>query len=794
MIENKFNNKIFRKNIYYKIAAISILIIFIGVGINPIFGANILKKENNSKIYSHIANKEDIELLKKQVGIYDSKKEYNEIYDGFGTGLTPPTEEEWEAMIGNILIIDTVGSNNGPGASFDMSTDPRFPQVRSQGSQGSCAAWAATYYTTGYLQAKNNGWNEASIGNNNHLLSPAFTYNKYNYGHDGGSHTWTNGYVMRSVGVCRWVNMPYNQYDDVGWGNEDAWRDAPKYRIDNVYTLSSPFDNTDINTIKNTVSGGTPVTFALHASSYNNFGSDDVLGTTGMVNNYNHANTIVGYDDSVTDSETGETGAFKVVNSWGSGWGPNSNGYYWMTYDAFKGSQNTYPACWFDILYESDEPTLLGVWNLNPVVDRDASVELGVGSYASPLETRNPLWDGHSDVMHSYPSFMCLDITEFYDEWAGGNDDFYLEIGNAAGNDGTITSFKIEYYASGYTPGNPTYTTSESSDVPENTPGYVTNILDTTPGPQLAYDPTSHDFGGVLIDTTISTDFEIWNSGGDTLTYTLSESCDWLTLSTTSGTSNGEHDTITINIDTNGLTTGGYNYDISINSDGGDGTFNVQVNVVLTGETLDQQQTQHSMNYNVYGARWTAQSFIPSFDTLTKIEVYVGRTGVPADGLTVAIRSSLTGLDLESMTVDKYAVPTASDWFEFDLDDLTLTPGGTYYIVLRASSGSSSKYYRWGLGMMTSYSNGMFHSSTNGGSSWSNYGSFDAAFKTYGKPAAPPVYYSLTVSTVGSGSVVKDPDEVQYEVLIIGLVIYLVLLIRFRLLWMAISLLLLISW
>ena len=41
----------------------------------------------------------------------------------------------------------------------------------------------------------------------------------------------------------------------------------------------------------------------------------------------NHAVTIVGYNDSITDN--GDVGAFKVVNSWGTSFG--DNGYFWMT-------------------------------------------------------------------------------------------------------------------------------------------------------------------------------------------------------------------------------------------------------------------------------------------------------------------------------------------------------------------------------------------------------------------------------------------------------------------------------
>jgi len=71
--------------------------------------------------------------------------------------------------------------------------------------------------------------------------------------------------------------------------------------------------------------------------------------------------------------------------------------------------------------------------------------------------------------MHKYPSFMCLDVTEFFGIWKTSVDDFYLKIGNAA-HGGTITSFQLEFYQYGYGPGYATLISNESPDVPKNTP------------------------------------------------------------------------------------------------------------------------------------------------------------------------------------------------------------------------------------------------------------------------------------------------------------------------------------
>ena len=107
----------------------------------------------------------------------------------------------------------------------------------------------------------------------------------------------------------------------------------------------------------------------------------------------------------------------------------------------------------------------------------------------------------------------------------------------------------------------------------------VNGQVDVT-GSHLSYSPTFHNFGDMSEGQTDSTTFDIWNSGTGTLTYSLSESCGWVTVTPTGGTSTGEHDTITVNIDTTGLSVGVHTCDITITSDGGSGTFTVQVTIV----------------------------------------------------------------------------------------------------------------------------------------------------------------------------------------------------------------------
>jgi hypothetical protein len=104
--------------------------------------------------------------------------------------------------------------------------------------------------------------------------------------------------------------------------------------------------------------------------------------------------------------------------------------------------------------------------------------------------------------------------------------------------------------------------------------------------PTLSISRSSHDYGDMREGETDNTTFELWNSGTGTLTYSRSETCSWVGVNPTSGSSTGEQDTITVDIDTTGLSEGSHTCDISINSNDRTGTFTVTVKVVPCPECL----------------------------------------------------------------------------------------------------------------------------------------------------------------------------------------------------------------
>jgi PKD repeat protein len=256
-------------------------------------------------------------------------------------------------------------------------------------------------------------------------------------------------------------------------------------------------------------------------------------------------------------------------------------------------------------------------------------------------------------------------------------------------------------------------------------------VQESTPTPVLCYSPSSHNFGDMTAGNIASTSFEIWNSGTGILTYSPSESTSWVSVTPTSESSTGEHDTITVNVDTTGLSPGSYNCPISISSNGGSGMFNVNVNIVPSA-VLDQQQTKYTNKYSFYDVNWLGQSFIPTVKKLTHTEIYINKVGNPSSDVVISVRNSPTGPDLVIVSRPAAEILTTNNWVDFDFSDLTVTPGSPYYLVLRTYGGNCKNYYNWGFGSTTPYTNGIMWFSCTAGFLWVSCTKSDFCFKIYG--------------------------------------------------------------
>jgi len=85
----------------------------------------------------------------------------------------------------------------------------------------------------------------------------------------------------------------------------------------------------------------------------------------------------------------------------------------------------------------------------------------------------------------------------------------------------------------------------------------------------ISFSPASFSFSVAQGDSPPGDQtLEIWNSGGGTLEWSVSDDAEWLSESPTDGSSTGEHDTATVSVDAAGMSAGNYSANITITTPG----------------------------------------------------------------------------------------------------------------------------------------------------------------------------------------------------------------------------------
>ena len=247
-----------------------------------------------------------------------------------------------------------------PDLDLDRS-DSNLTPITNQSSCGVCWAFAAYGAYEGQTSIEQIG---------------LFDFSEQNLRYTNGTE-WSNGdpcsggnlgmvtaYLVRGSGPVDENDDPY----DLSAGNTYNPNATAMRYVDNVLELPiRDFANkTDIDYIKNALS---VLNRPLYVSIQVNNGTAGETGTSvwddatksyycdggGSVCSSNHAVVIVGWDDNY--AAQGQTGAFIVRNSWGSGWG--QNGYFYVPYNddsiALSGTIG---------YYEDKEDSEINVYNI----------------------------------------------------------------------------------------------------------------------------------------------------------------------------------------------------------------------------------------------------------------------------------------------------------------------------------------------------------------------------------------------------------------------------------------------
>lgn len=246
-------------------------------------------------------------------------------------------------------------------SSIDNSRTLAFPRIGDQGSEGSCVAWATTYYQATYEVGLVNGFNNQL--NQQNVLSPKWTYNMINSGLDNGSF-YTDAYALLAQnGAANTSVFPYRAGDYLAWDvNPEDWLAALSNRLNTPQYIPNLNENIqNLTLVKLALNNGHILTFGTYFDSWlykkvgsvpggNNLHAGElaVYQMSGTQNGA-HMATIVGYNDSIWIDlngngkiDPGEMGAFLVANSFGYSWG--TGGFVWISYDAFLSTSAVTPA------------------------------------------------------------------------------------------------------------------------------------------------------------------------------------------------------------------------------------------------------------------------------------------------------------------------------------------------------------------------------------------------------------------------------------------------------------------
>jgi len=390
-----------------------------------------------------------------------------------GMGERPPTPDEEEHIRKVSTEVDQVepntlsrqrallqGRKTLP-ALVDNSISRYFPPIRSQGMQGSCAAWCSCYYYNTYTQARDENLT-VSNGDNNHICSPAFMYPLINGGVDKGGSVPYVVARLSDVGCCSWALKPYSESDWVSWPSEAAWIDALKRRTSAAHSFNLMTD-AGIAALKQHLANGniaatrTDVYANWHPTFHNNEGRGIQNGVlfshAGETNTGGHGMTFVGYDDnrSYNDGTTTRHGAFLLANSWGTGWGiynstgSGTKGFMWVSYDYVKAANSCFEGAWYNDDRDNYRPRLYGAAGINHATRGYVTYSGGVGSTLTPAwSSYKPIdHDGGTTVSIQDTKRVAVDLTEGISSITNYADiSLFVKcsISSSAGTNGTITS------------------------------------------------------------------------------------------------------------------------------------------------------------------------------------------------------------------------------------------------------------------------------------------------------------------------------------------------------------------
>ncbi len=200
--------------------------------------------------------------------------------------------------------------------------------------------------------------------------------------------------------------------------------------------------------------------------------------------------------------------------------------------------------------------------------------------------------------------------------------------------------------------------------------------------------------------------------------------------------------------------------------------------VVAAGDNADQQQFQSDYFFRFSsGSEETStsregktfvQSFKPGETSLSSVKLFLKKEGNPGS-ITVEIKNNLEESELVSISKPSRSISSNLEWVEFDLQDIDVNTGQTYYIVVTAEGIDKNNNYLLSTGLETEYNDGFLYIlfTRMNEELWREFENHDLTFRTYlsNDPPFPPINpkpidneLSVNLTTLLSVTV-SDPDD-----------------------------------
>ncbi|RLD10744.1 MAG: hypothetical protein DRI44_05315 [Chlamydiae bacterium] len=381
------------------------------------------------------------------------------------------TREKWIAA-GRVFSAAPLISTPKRKSSGYADNSAGLPPVGNQGYEGSCVHWAGTYAVKTYYMKKNNP--ALDITSTSGQASPRFTYNLSNAGEDDGGWGHEPFEIFMRYGCPDLAQIPYiaGQYYFLPHVN-DFVEGLYRRTIDYVWAWNWKPSTNEIEQLKLHLDNGGVASIALYAnSSMSLWGSGDPpwVGSSCNYSDLNHMVCVCGYGP----------GWYKIMNSWGAGWG--SNGFIIVDANYFE---NYFGDCMFPI--EGSYSIVSNYVTLQIKHGRRSDIQSlifdvnGTESWNfAPTPENLPKGTGTHYVDARSNLYLAIDLT--FASWNYTNDNIILRAkdsvsGYAGTIDNCILKKKDKTFLSSDTPRN----------IPDNDGAYASVSINVIPEPGFVF-------------------------------------------------------------------------------------------------------------------------------------------------------------------------------------------------------------------------------------------------------------------------------------------------------------------